>query len=116
MNNNFIEFIKGTFEDPGSLDLDKVRKIVFETNTYFEALENTLKHGDLEEREAALASVFEMKEFLDSKADQMPPERHLDALSNEERELLAEMAQGINLEKSKKRETKIKKLKPIKMR
>ncbi len=113
---DFMEFLKGTFEDVDCLDLDKVRKIVLETNSYFESLENTLKHGDLKAREAALAATLEIKEFLDSKVGQMTPARNTDALNEEERELLAEMTLGLKLEKSGKSETKIKKIKPIKMR
>jgi hypothetical protein len=112
---DFMEFLKGTFENVEGLNLEQVRKLVQETNAYFASLENTIEFGDPKSREKAVAAALEIKEFLDSKVNQAGPLPNLDTLNDEERGIVDELTLGMKLQKSAKNDNKIKKLKPIKL-
>ena len=112
MSNKLINFFQDSLENDGFITLDQIRKIVLETSSYFDSIENLLQYGDSGDREGALASVLEIKEFLDTKVNEMPSDMH--SLSAEDQEMVAEMVNGLQL--GKNRSLKINKLKPIKLR
>lgn len=112
---DFMEFLKEAFEGVDSLNMEQLRKVLAETNAYFESLENILRNGDAKAKELALIEAFELKEFLDSKATNVSKFKGLEALSDEEREMAVEIDEGIHLVEKGKSKTHIKKLKPIKL-
>jgi len=111
----YIEFLRETFGDTDSLNLEQTKKLILETNAYFATLENALKNGDAKAREEAIAAALEVKAYLDSKSDQPSKFLALETLSEEEREIISEANTGLKLVKEGKSKAKVKKLKPIKL-
>lgn len=111
---NLLESLKESFQNVDSLTLEKVEKMVLDTNAYFESLETALQSGNEMSREEALKQALEIKEFLDEKLSElMIP--NLETLPREERELVLVMMDGLKLGKSHNNKPKIKKIKPIKL-
>ncbi len=111
---NLLQILKDNFKDVDSLNLEKVRKMVLDTNAYFESLESALESGNSQIREEALGEAVAIIEFLDTQVSQlMVPS--LDSLNSEEREMVMTMMEGLKLGRSTNNKIKIKKLKPIKL-
>jgi hypothetical protein len=96
------------------LDKERVQKMVLETKAYLEYLESILQTGSFEAREAAVGQALQIQEFLDAQLSYLIPFPSLELLSDEEREILAEISEGLRLSTHSK--TKIKQIKPIKLR
>lgn len=114
MRDNYFKFIKESFNNINSLDRESVQEMTLETKTYLEHLEDTLEAGSREAKEAAVSEVLQIQDFLDSKLSYLVPFPPLEALSDEDREILAEVSESLKLSKHNK--TKIKQVKPIKLR
>ncbi|MGB7978571.1 MAG: hypothetical protein WCF19_05370 [Chlamydiales bacterium] len=112
---DFMDFLKDAFEGIDTLNREQIRKVLAETHTYFQTLENTLRYGDAQSKEDAVAEALELKEFLDSKAGQVSKFKGLDSLTQEEQEIVTEINGAISLSQSSQNKIKINKLKPTKL-
>lgn len=115
MTTDYLELLREIFVDTDSLNMDQVKRLLVGTNAYFASLENTLQTGDAKAREQVIAAALDLKAFLDSKTNQSTQFLSLEALSEEEREMVEKMNKGLSLEKKGKSQAKTKKLKPIKL-
>lgn len=95
MANDFMEFLKESFENPNAMDLEAIRKMISETNKYLASLRSGLESEDPKIKEEALASAAEIQRFLESKASLFAPFMGAEP-TDEERSILAEIQEGFN--------------------
>ncbi|MBX7066670.1 MAG: hypothetical protein K1X28_05515 [Parachlamydiales bacterium] len=104
MNNQFIELLKEVFENPDSIDMNQLGKMVSETNKYLASLKASLESDDPKEKEQALALALEVRDFLESKSNEFMPKIGFEP-SEEEQAIVAEIQKSLNInsrEKGKK--------------
>jgi hypothetical protein len=72
------------------LDLEQIRKLKFEADKYLAELEASLQSKSATEKETAVQSAEEIRQFLETKANQFTAVLEND-LSNEEKSILSEI-------------------------
>ena len=113
MSIEYIDFLKEALEGLDTLNAEQVRKVLKETNSYFQSLETLLLQGNREATEQALTSALELKEYLDFKATNVAAFKGLETFDDADRDLAAEIDQSLSINNTDK--TKIKKIKPTKL-
>ncbi len=113
---DFMDLLKEAFEGLDSLNADQIRRVLVETNVYFDSLQNVLLFGNPTAKEEALANALELKEFLDAKAANENQFKGLGTLSLQEQEIISEIDNSLISISGNKNKTNIKKLKPTKLR
>lgn len=109
---DFLEYLKETFEEVGSLNREKIRDLYRESHIFFASLGEMIQSGNVGAKERALSLVAEIKQFLDGKAQQMT--LGASGLNEEETAIVAELEESFNVRKEGKAK-KHKKLKPKNM-
>ncbi|MBU6383151.1 MAG: hypothetical protein KGR16_02400 [Verrucomicrobia bacterium] len=68
MKNSFLNFLKENTSD-ATMDVEQIRKILYESRQYFRALRVQLASEDQKKRKEALVSIQEVQRFLETQAD-----------------------------------------------
>lgn len=90
MNNEFFDVLKTSLDNPEGLNLEQVQKLALEADKYLSQLETSLQSKSPKEKETAVTSAEEIRQFLEGKASQFASYIE-NGLTDEEKTVLSEI-------------------------
>lgn len=73
MNNNYIELIKQSLENPETLDQEEIERLILQTGDFLKGLQETFEKGGPEAKEKALAQASDLNALLQAYLQQLSP-------------------------------------------